>query len=207
MGYESSAACKIVATNCCACGKPLVDAKSVEVGMGPTCRKKYGWGVEVPDAVRALANKMVYRLACDVSQDTVTLESMEVADQLRDLGFAKIADIFQGRLIKIAVTVDTFNGEECYLVRAPYDETGQFNYDCWAKGRHGVKVPAFKAPTKKKIFHWAIPKNSYSRKRIFGALLKHYEGRLAFAPDGSVFQIAPLKTAAQKAQEATDQAA
>jgi hypothetical protein len=207
MGYEDAAATKIMATHCCACGKPLVDAKSVEVGMGPTCRKKYGWGMDVPEAVRALANKMIYRLACDVSQDTVTMESMDVADRLRDLGFDKIADIFQGRLIKIAVTVDTFDGVECYLVRAPYDETGKFNYDCWAKGRFGIKVPAFKAATKKKVFHWAIPKNSYSRKRIFDALVKHHEGSLAFAPDGSVFQIAPLKTAAQKAAEAAEKAA
>jgi len=207
MGYENSAACKIMATNCCACGKPLVDAKSVETGMGPVCRGKYGYNADVPDRVRTLANVWVHRLACDVSYNTVTMDSMALSAQLRDLGFAKIADIFEFRMVKIAVTVDDFDGEARYFVRSPYDGSGGFNHDVWSKGRQGVKVPALKAPTAKKVFHWTFPKTEEARKRIFAALLKHHEGSLAFAPDGSVFEIKPLQTAAQKAAEATKEAA
>jgi hypothetical protein len=207
MGYEDSTACKIMATHCCACGKPLVDAKSVETGMGPVCRSKYGFDTEVPERVRTLANQIVYRLACDVSHGTVTMESMNASSQLRALGFSKIADIFEFRMVKIAVEIGEFDGQECYFLRVPYDESGKFNYDAWTKTRFKVKRPAFKAPTQKEVFHWGYAKDEYARKRIFSALLKHHEGRLAFAPDGSVFEIKPLKTAAQKAAEAAKKAA
>lgn len=33
---------QILATHCCVCSMGLLDAKSVEFGMGPTCRKRYG---------------------------------------------------------------------------------------------------------------------------------------------------------------------
>ncbi len=43
MSYENSPACKLIATTCCCCGHPLVDAVSVEAGIGPDCRKKWGY--------------------------------------------------------------------------------------------------------------------------------------------------------------------
>lgn len=195
MSYQNSAACKIVATNCCCCGKPLVDAKSVETGMGPVCRKKYGFDLDVPERVRALANRTIYRLACDVSQGTVTLASMEAASGLRAIGFVKIADIFQRRLVKISVHVADWDFGGGYYVRTPYDPTGNFNSDAWAQGRKAVKIPAPFAPTKRKVFHWVYPKTEATRKVIHNALVKHYKGELAFAPDGSVFQIGAKKSA------------
>jgi len=205
MGYEDAPATKIMATHCCACGKPLVDAKSVETGMGPVCRKKYGYDMPCSEEHRKMANAIIYALALAVSNNEVTLETVQSVDQLDALGFTKIAAIFRFRSVPIAVTIDTFDGEERYFVRAPYNES--YNYDVWTKPRQGTKVPAAFAPTAKKVFHWTFPKDEYNRKRIFGALLKHFEGSLAFAPDGTVFQLAPLKTAAQKASEAAQEAA
>ena len=43
-GYESAPATSLVATNCACCGHPLLDAVSVEAGVGPECRKRYGYG-------------------------------------------------------------------------------------------------------------------------------------------------------------------
>ena len=43
MNYESAPATKLVATLCACCGKNLLDAESVEAGMGPVCRKKHGY--------------------------------------------------------------------------------------------------------------------------------------------------------------------
>lgn len=37
------AALDLVATSCACCGRPLVDATSVEAGVGPECRKKHGF--------------------------------------------------------------------------------------------------------------------------------------------------------------------
>lgn len=44
MGYEQSPAVELIATNCALCGRPLLDADSVECGMGPVCRARHGAG-------------------------------------------------------------------------------------------------------------------------------------------------------------------
>jgi hypothetical protein len=43
MSYESAPATKLLATHCACCSRPLVDAVSVETGIGPDCRKKHGY--------------------------------------------------------------------------------------------------------------------------------------------------------------------
>ncbi len=43
MSYETAPACELLATSCACCGRPLLDATSVETGVGPDCRKKYGY--------------------------------------------------------------------------------------------------------------------------------------------------------------------
>lgn len=55
--YENAPATQMVATKCACCAKPLVDAVSVETGVGPDCRKKHGYGsAQKPaDLVRAAA--------------------------------------------------------------------------------------------------------------------------------------------------------
>ena len=40
--YLTAPATKMLATHCAVCARALVDAKSVELGIGPDCRKKYG---------------------------------------------------------------------------------------------------------------------------------------------------------------------
>lgn len=41
--YVNAPATKMLATNCACCGRPLVDAHSVETGVGPDCRKMHGY--------------------------------------------------------------------------------------------------------------------------------------------------------------------
>ena len=40
MTHENAPATKLIAVFCCACRLPLVDSDSVELGIGPVCRKK-----------------------------------------------------------------------------------------------------------------------------------------------------------------------
>jgi hypothetical protein len=42
-GYENAPATKMIAVNCACCARPLLDARSVETGMGPICRRKHGF--------------------------------------------------------------------------------------------------------------------------------------------------------------------
>lgn len=43
MSYETAPATKMLATFCACCARPLVDAVSVETGVGPDCRKTHGY--------------------------------------------------------------------------------------------------------------------------------------------------------------------
>jgi len=57
--YTNSPACILVATHCAACGKPLVDAISVECAVGPDCRRKHGYNEAQLPADFALAAKVL----------------------------------------------------------------------------------------------------------------------------------------------------
>jgi hypothetical protein len=54
-GYENAPATRLLATSCACCGRPLLDAISVEAGVGPDCREKYGYAEAqgAPDWARA----------------------------------------------------------------------------------------------------------------------------------------------------------
>ena len=71
MTYENSPACLLLATNCACCGRPLVDAKSVELGIGPDCRAKYGFD-DVPTAPDFIAARTIaLNFAADLNDETV----------------------------------------------------------------------------------------------------------------------------------------
>lgn len=121
MSYENAPATKLLATHCAACGRPLVDALSVEIGMGPDCRKKYGYNEVVkglandPADRREQANRLVHRVA--VHQDG--LEAASAAAELRALGFERLADRLLERTAPVRVCV---TDEGRLEVRAPYNE-------------------------------------------------------------------------------------
>jgi hypothetical protein len=92
-GYENAPATKMLATHCAACGRPLVDSVSVEVGMGPDCRKKYGYNAVVDEELRSQANKLIYKIALARSGSGTDLGAVQAIRSLRDLGFDKLAEI------------------------------------------------------------------------------------------------------------------
>ena len=191
-GYENAPATKLLATNCCACGKPLVDAKSVEVGMGPVCRKKYGYDTDVGEYERKAANVLIHKLAVAVSGGNVDLESLKCAIVLRELGFAKIADIFVHRGAGVVIEEREIEDQPRYVVRTPFSP--EFNQASWMPGRFGLKFPAALSGSKRKVFHWVFPRTPVARRRIFNALLTCFLGALAVGPQGP-FEITKPKAA------------
>lgn len=184
MGYEQATATKVMATHCACCGRPLLDAKSVEAGMGPTCRERYGWDIEVDEVSRKLANHVVHQLAVAVSTGNVGVHELELAAELAPLGFPKIGEIFTRRGAGVVITVEEHEGEDKYFVRCPYDP--EFNKKSWVKGRRGAKFPV--AGVKKPVFHWIFPCTPEARKRLWGALSACFPGALAIGPKGP-FQV------------------
>lgn len=109
-GYESAPATAMLATNCACCGRALLDATSVETGIGPECRRKHGYGdaqgepswesvmvlldglvavAEVNPTMepRAASNRLVHRFACEPNVDARVALTAAIAA----LGFSKLA--------------------------------------------------------------------------------------------------------------------
>jgi len=87
MSYENATATKLLATNCVCCGRPLVDAVSVELGIGPECRKGYDAGMGDED--RSKANDLVHAAAV-LAQKGHVEKVIECAEELKKLGFNKL---------------------------------------------------------------------------------------------------------------------
>jgi len=116
MGYENAKSTKLLASNCCVCARLLRDAKSVELGIGPVCRSRYGYDLDVSEDARVQANVLVY---------TVARTQEMSADQyvtLLSLGFSVLANKLKDRLLESAgqVTVTT-EGTRWLIVDAPYN--------------------------------------------------------------------------------------
>ncbi len=118
MSYVDAPATKMLATNCAACGKPLVDSVSVEYGIGPDCRQKYGLNDDTDQVHRATANRLVYQIALDpFAKDVATRIAA-----LEALGFGTLATRIIKRLAKRMgiVRIDAEGSD--LRVKAPYNE-------------------------------------------------------------------------------------
>lgn len=95
MAYENAPALGLVATNCCVCGRRLLDAESLKSGIGPVCAEKTLAGREALDpGVRAEVNRLVYELAA-FGRDVRAVERL---GRLRELGFGDLVVRIEERL-------------------------------------------------------------------------------------------------------------
>ncbi len=89
MSYENAASTRMLATHCCLCGRPLVDADSVERGIGPVCMKRLMGDVPAgPD--REKVNGLVYEASVALSfgkRDSV----VKLAEEIAKLGYVVVA--------------------------------------------------------------------------------------------------------------------
>jgi hypothetical protein len=166
MTYENAPATKMLATDCACCARPLVDSKSVEIGMGPTCRKKHGLEIACSDEVRAQANKIVHKIACDRSTG-INLSTLQAVAEVRALGFNKLADVLTDRLADVKITVE---GATLY-VAAPYSEAATEAFR---------KVPGRRWDKDRKVNTCPLA----SKGALFAMLQACYAGKLGIGPKG-----------------------
>ncbi len=140
MSYENSPACKLIATDCCVCGRDLVDSVSVEAGIGPVCRDKYGYAEvqlepdwdeyrrlmsDVPringwspsDPPQRLANVITHRIATNIAAPTVRRDILA----LGALGFSTLAEKLAERVSGALVVEITIINGGLLTLKTPYD--------------------------------------------------------------------------------------
>lgn len=101
MSYENAPATKMLATHCAFCSRPLVDAQSVETGVGPICRKKHWVADKVPDEARIEGNKLIYQIARFQKGPMV----VNALVRLAKLGFDHVVKRICKRLQSITITI------------------------------------------------------------------------------------------------------
>jgi len=164
MSYENASSTALVATNCACCGRPLVDATSVETGVGPECRKKHGFMIEVSEEARQEANKIVYAIAAEQTGQSVAQGCV----RLRELGFSKLADRIEKRAVDVRITVQG----NYLLVKAPYRESSVVAFQQIRGRRWDREAKANRIPLAAKNTLWTLLKD-------------HYKGCTGMGPKGA----------------------
>lgn len=196
-GYENAPSTLMLASHCAACSKPLRDADSVQAGMGPDCREKYGRvavlgliNVEAAKEalasvelgamlmvrddgtvdVHASANKLIHHIAC--LQDGEKACACIIA--LWHIGYTEAAERCAKRVGSISIAPHPQQPDH-YVLRAPYSEAF-FS----AMRLHGVYGTYDKA-NKCRL----IPVKY--RKQLWRCLVDAFPGHIAIGVKGPVY--------------------
>lgn len=172
MSYENLKSTKMLASHCAVCARPLRDAKSVELGIGPDCAEKYGYDIEVDPAKRKRANQLVFLIADKQNG----LDAVEACRELIHLGFVKLASRIATRILSVRVLLDTQNPSR-YLVSTPYTplavrEISQVPGRMWDATNYVNVVPVT------------------SKNKLWSALVRAFPGVEMLGPDGNFYLLA-----------------
>ena len=123
--YQNAPQTKLLATNCVCCGRPLVDAISVSVGMGPDCRNEYNAGIS-PE-VQSKCNQLTCHAA--IAAQNGDIESIyKYATEIETLGLIVLADKVRKRFVnaKKNVKIKITEAYGNLYVTTPYKRTEGF---------------------------------------------------------------------------------
>ena len=117
--YLNAPATRLLATNCIVCGRALVDAISVSLGIGPECRDGENDGIS--EETRVAANKLVFEASLAASAGEI-YKVHEFADAIRALGLENLAEKVGRRFVNALNNAEieiTVNGDSL-IVKTPY---------------------------------------------------------------------------------------
>jgi hypothetical protein len=163
-GYENAPATRL---HCAVCRRPLVDAASVDTGIGPECRKKHGYNIVVDENARREANQLVYQIALEGTEMGHAIGLAQAASRLNELGFEVLSKVLLERACPVRIKED--NG--MLSVKSPYSEhaTQLFRSVYGRRWDKENKVNTFPVAAKP---------------RLFWALCQAYDGMVALGPKG-----------------------
>lgn len=184
--YTAAPATSLIATACACCSRALLDAPSVERGIGPYCAKKHGYGdaqtapawdiaqaeiaravalaPEVPalaslDDARRSANALVHRIAAD--PQSVAMPHLLAA--VSALGYSRLAAAIAEHLCPVTVRIETSADGRILTVRA--GELHGDTFDRYVSALRAVPGRWFdraekvdRVPTKQKVALWGALK-------------------------------------------------
>lgn len=176
MSYENAPATKMLATNCCCCGRPLVDSMSVEMGIGPECRNGATGGIT--EIQRELCNQLTHRAALAAQDGNIT-EVREIASQIADLGLVQLAEKVASRFVNAERMAKIVIGQQgdFLVVKTPYKRSASSEFvSAWRM------IPGRRFSSGKNF----VPMSS--KRELWNLLLRFFPGEYGKGPQG-VFKI------------------
>ena len=194
MTYENAQSTILLATHCCACGRALRDAVSVEAGMGPDCRANHGYNDEpqgpadwtrtmaILDGIvevaavnpaqtpRKACNVLVHRAACMPRTDRTA-----IVEAIAALGFRTLA-VALAEGAGECVTVDRVecDGRSFLAVRTPFAPA--FNADL-----RTARIGARWNPERRA---WMVPTDDRARRGLWATMCAQFAGAALVTADG-----------------------
>lgn len=125
MSYTAAPATKLLATHCCSCGRPLVDSISVNLGIGPECRK--GWDAGISTAQKDKANVLTREAAVACQQGRIE-RVLEIADEIDSIGLEILGDKIRRRFVNAErnAKIKIVETDGMLIVSTPYKRKGDF---------------------------------------------------------------------------------
>lgn len=200
--YTKSPVYEMVPTHCSCCKRPLVDATSVEFGVGPVCRDKYGYEdahpvtAEVEAAMTdvmskfsdlAFAGRVMEAVKADDSRKAANLLNRLMAVSLTKkvseadilLGTKALATLgyttLSARVSEVLTTVKIEEVDGRVKVVAPFNEA-------FVDATRAIKGSRFDRDSK----CWTVP--STEKAALWGAIKESFSGKMGTGPKG-VFKI------------------
>lgn len=183
MSYENAPSTQMLATHCAVCARPLRDAKSVEIGVGPDCRKKYGFDIEIDPEARTEANKIIHALALhNGGQNPNPAYLPGAIAHVRELGLDHLAEVLADRLAPVKISklengrigVDTPYSEEA--VNALRNVPGRYFDRTLPRSSGKLGLTTYPDQREVKASLWAT-----LRKLFPGTLVRLPDGKLVIA--------------------------
>ncbi len=182
MDVQNAAALSMLATRCCCCRLALRDPISVELGIGPICRKTL-WEATaktISPAALKRAKELVYELALDASADKIDAGKVLVAsDALQEMGFMGLAATLVKRNAKISVQT---MGDGRILVKVPYDNSASRALYRLGGNPH--------RDTRNKFVGYIFP--VATKNRVWGTMRQYFVGALGVGPEGRPFVVTKI---------------
>lgn len=169
--YESAPATMMLATNCACCARPLVDAQSVETGVGPICREKYLVADKVSPEARAEGNKLVHRIAT-LQKGT---EVIQAVARLKELGFVHVVERINKRIKKRKPVVQLSYQHERLYMKA--NVPGQL-WNVWLISMRNIPGMRYEG----KGVGNSFPMDQ--KRSVYNLLQRFFSGRKAVGPKG-----------------------
>jgi hypothetical protein len=172
MSYLSSVQTRLLATHCCCCGRPLCDAISVEMGIGPECRNHTTAGIT--EEQRKICNRLTHHASIMAQKGDINAVR-QIAKDIETLGLKTLAEkvckrfVNAERLAKIQITL---RNDGMMIVKTPFKRSKADFVQAWRKIPGRVYARSCNL----------IPQTS--KKELWDLLKTYFPGEYGVGPQG-----------------------